>query len=264
MRFNLILTPQDKGLLPINYQYEISSWIYKQIQRADREYAEFLHTQGYQTAHKHFKFFTFSNLKIPRYERIKDRLKILCPQVELMISFLADPGAEHFISGVFKNQEFSIGDQITRARFSVSRIEAMPPPGLKSNRHFKAISPVVVSKPRVKSSGKMMPEYLAPDHPDYEDLFFGNLLNKYKALSQVSSIDLTTDAFDGNMRFRLLNNRFRSRLVTIKANTPQETRVRGYLFDFGLHAPSDLMEVGLLAGFGEKNSIGFGCVEVKQ
>jgi CRISPR-associated endoribonuclease Cas6 len=38
--------------------------------------------------------------------------------------------------------------------------------------------------------------------------------------------------------------------------------VRGYLCEFELQAPAELLRLGFQAGFGEKNSLGFGCAEV--
>jgi CRISPR/Cas system endoribonuclease Cas6 (RAMP superfamily) len=43
MRFKLLLHTSKGSLLPFNYQYPLSAAIYKIIQRADREFALFLH-----------------------------------------------------------------------------------------------------------------------------------------------------------------------------------------------------------------------------
>lgn len=63
MRFKLILKAIDYkvSLLPINYQYPLSSAIYRILSKGDREYARFLHEEGYG---KGYKFFTFSDLKL--------------------------------------------------------------------------------------------------------------------------------------------------------------------------------------------------------
>jgi CRISPR-associated endoribonuclease Cas6 len=50
----------------------------------------------------------------------------------------------------------------------------------------------------------------------------------------------------------------RSKLITIKPHK-EAIKVRGYLFDFRLTAPLDILEVGYHGGFGAKNSQGFGC-----
>ena len=42
-----------------------------------------------------------------------------------------------------------------------------------------------------------------------------------------------------------------------------ESKLIGYQFDFFLDAPAELIRIGYYTGFGEKNSVGFGCVGIK-
>ncbi len=68
-------------MLPLNYQYPLSAWIYKVLARGDRGFAEFLHEQGYKMENqKTFKLFTFSNLRFPantyRIIRGTDRMEV--------------------------------------------------------------------------------------------------------------------------------------------------------------------------------------------
>ena len=79
MRFKLIIEKferKDNDLLPINYQYELASWIYKTIHYGNAEFADWLHKHGYMNDKKQFKLFTFSNLLINKIKLIKDRLQI--------------------------------------------------------------------------------------------------------------------------------------------------------------------------------------------
>lgn len=49
MRFKLVLERISSGrFMPLNYQYAVSSWIYKKIQEADPDYSRFLHRGGYK------------------------------------------------------------------------------------------------------------------------------------------------------------------------------------------------------------------------
>ena len=66
---------------------------------------------------------------------------------------------------------------------------------------------------------------------------------------------------NNDLRFELINKP-KSKLIKIKTDTPQQTHIKGFLFDFKLSAPVELMKLGYFAGFGEKNSLGFGCGEV--
>ena len=48
MKLKITLEVKQKGqLLPLSYQYELSSWIYGLIYKGDNEFARFLHSKGY-------------------------------------------------------------------------------------------------------------------------------------------------------------------------------------------------------------------------
>lgn len=64
------------------------------------------------------------------------------------------------------------------------------------------------------------------------------------------------------IHLKVLSSTPKSRLIKLKAYTPEETRVRGWLYEFELEAPVEIQELGFYARFGEKNSMGFGCVKV--
>jgi CRISPR-associated endoribonuclease Cas6 len=51
--------------------------------------------------------------------------------------------------------------------------------------------------------------------------------------------------------------------ITIKVGTPQQSKLVGYQYNFKLKADSALLRMGYYTGFGEKNSMGFGCCEIK-
>ena len=105
-----------------------------------------------------------------------------------------------------------------------------------------------------KIEGKKHPQYLSPDEGEYAQRFAQNLLNKHKTLVEESSYTLD------DISFRLIRRgKPYSRLVTMKAFTPEESKVKGYLYDFELKAPAELLQLGLEAGFGEDNAMGFGC-----
>ena len=62
-----ILADVGKGItLPINYNHLLVGAIYRFLTESNPEYADFLHDEGYQTAEKRFKLFTFSQLMAKR------------------------------------------------------------------------------------------------------------------------------------------------------------------------------------------------------
>ena len=238
--------------LPINYQYELSAWIYKVIARGDESYARWLHENGFSHKHKNMKMFTFSNLFIPQTKREEDRLCILSDLVSLNLSFLPEKSTEEFIKGIFSEQEFSLGDQKSKVAFRVRQVELITSPDFSSTMEFHTLSPVVISLKEADGSIK----YLSPDHPSYGQLLINNLTEKYQLFYEAP--------FTGNKTFYFeLLTPARSRLVTIKANTREQTKVRGFNYSFLLKADQELLKVAYESGLGEKGSLGFGMIESK-
>jgi len=262
MRFKLIIEKferKDNDLLPINYQYELASWIYKTIHYGNAEFADWLHKHGYMNDKKQFKLFTFSNLLINEIKLIKDRLQIKSNQAELIVSFYMDEAIEPFIIGIFQQQEFSLGDRISKVQFRVKSIEKMQEPEFREEMTFRTLSPVVISKLDETINSNAI--YLSPEDENYSSFFIKNLLSKYVAILKSKPQQGNLLNFVNNdLRFELINKP-KSKLIKIKTDTPQQTQVKGFLFDFKLSAPVELMKLGYFAGFGEKNSLGFGCGE---
>lgn len=259
MQFKITLRCLDeKPVLPVNYQYELSAWIYKVLQNADAAYSEFLHRQGYTTGRKSFKLFCFSHLNVPKRILEGDRLHVGSREVSFIIGFYLDRTAEEFVRGLFREQQFSLGDRISRARFAVQTVEMRPPslPHHAGPLTVRILSPLVVARKRPDNRPD---EYLHPDDPDFGRLLFLNLLDKYAAATGQPP-PAWWDA--ARFAFRPVGQPPRSKLVTIKAGTPAETRVKGWMFDFEVDMPRELLEVGLLAGWGRGNAEGFGCGEM--
>jgi CRISPR-associated endoribonuclease Cas6 len=262
MQFKITFQVEQPGqLLPLSYQYELSSWIYKLIGDADSEFAEFLHQQGYAEGAKRFKLFTFSNLYVPKFEIQGDRMKVLCPEISFLASFLVPQAAQDMIMGLFNNQRLRLGDKISQVDLSVRGAEMSRLPELQGTAfRLRTLSPVLVGRPQNRPDGKLMHDYLHPGDEEYASYFFKNLLDKYRSAHNhglVEEIDL-----EAPLAFRLRSENPKRRGIRIKAFTPGETKLIGYDFDFELQAPAALARLGLLAGFGGENALGFGAAKV--
>lgn len=103
------------------------------------------------------------------------------------------------------------------------------------------------------------PKYLHPnDDSEFSSLFIRNLLSKY----QSSPITKNNPIPIGKTTLKVLSKP-KSVLISIKdENEQKRSKVRGYIFDFELTAPKELIEIGYYAGYGTKGSIGFGMAEL--
>jgi CRISPR-associated endoribonuclease Cas6 len=114
---------------------------------------------------------------------------------------------------------------------------------------YRAQSPVVVS---IIARREKIPRLLNPENEAYEVLLRQNLVNKFNSIPGNVPIE-TISPF----RFELRSSP-RSKLVTIKPFTPEQSKVRGFVFDFMLTCPVEIHQLIEGSGLGEKNSMGFG------
>jgi CRISPR-associated endoribonuclease Cas6 len=269
MRFQLTLIPSsNSSLLPVNYQYPLAAAIYRIIKQSDEVYANFLHESGYGNTNtlKRFKMFTFSDLRVP-FQIRGDRLYLSGSPVQLTVCFHISDAAENFIKGLFMNQQLDIADEKSKGSFTVQQVEAVNPlAGITLNKGMaeallQPMSPMVVGRKNLKGNY----DYLSPEDEDFIPMLKRNIMEKYDSVHELDNED-----------YRLLQNRIsietiffshppRSRLITIKAGTEAETRVRGFdIFRLRVKAPEDILEIILNSGCGIYNAMGMGCVGVAR
>lgn len=254
--------------IPFNYAYALTGALYRLLANADDEYARFLHERGYQTdgitgSRKTFRLFTFSDLRMHGYEvRPREGCFVLTsPVVDWTLSFYVDRAAEAFVAGLFQNQRITVANRQHRTELTVERVE-MIPVALTDNADtsgrvtLRTLSPVVVAE----KDASNMDQYLHPADELFGPLLLQNVIDKYRSVYTDAP---PPDIADFSYRLLTPPDKARSRLVTIKEGTREETKVRGwYGFDFALTGPFAVLEVGVLAGVGRYNAEGFGCVRV--
>ena len=242
--------------LPANYQYLVSSWIYKVIGRADEGHSAFLHEKGFRAEGRAFKLFTFSQLDVRPYQMEGNAIRLLGNEMKLTVRFLVDASLQNFIHGLFMQQHVGLGQQgMPPTDFEVTSVEAQSQTVFKPLVRYQCLSPICVSQLR----GDGTTAYLSPENRNFGELLIQNLVRKEKALQLANEEPRTTLSY----KFTLLNSP-RKKGIHIKENSDSHTQLIGYLFNFELLAPPELHEIGYYAGFGEKNSMGFGCVGVNQ
>lgn len=182
----------------------------------------------------------------------KSLFEIKSDLLTLKVSFLLSDAAEKFIIGLFNNQQAYIGDQFNGLDLTVSQVERLPDPEIGQTMHYRASSPVVVSR---LGEGDRYAQYVSPEDAAYADLLKNHFLNKYQTVPYAKPLP---EAFEFDFS---LKNSPKSKLVTVKPYTAQQSKVRGYVYEFALTAPVEIHQLLLSSGAGEKNSMGFGWCE---
>lgn len=187
------------------------------------------------------------------------------PSIEWVVSFYVDTAAQHFVIGLFQDQRCVIASPQQRAEFIIERVEAVPVELVGQTLQLRTLSPVVLAEKDERGRD----QYLHPADEQFGPLLVSNLLAKYSSIQTAVPAGDTPDDAEAEplLTYRLLPNPGRnaaqpkSRLVTIKEGSREQTQVRGYYgFTFELSGPRELLELAVLAGVGRYNAEGFGCL----
>lgn len=261
MRFLLQLTSvRPNQRVSFNYQYPLAAAIYKIIERADEAYANFLHEDGYRHGGKTFKFFTFSDLQTP-FKQQDGKMLMTTNNASFTICFQIPDAAENFIKGIFINQKIDIADSPDNASFIVNQVTAAQNPIFTDNKTvlLQPLSPIVAGR----NNKRGYDDYVSPEEPDFCSLLIINLISKYGALYPSTELELAALHTMITLKIEYFNHPPRSRLITIKNGTPEETKVRGFdKFRLSIQAPAPLLTLALNAGLGMHNAMGMGCVAI--
>lgn len=255
MRFKLVFLIKNDtygNTLPVSYQYELSSCIRRMITGGGDLYADWLQKNGFEPDHNvKYSLFSLSNFYIPKIKVEGDRLQVLAKRVQMWISFLPERDTPAFVEQIFQNQTILIGDKKTRMELEIERVTCVDEPQYAEKMDYLTLSPVVASLQRANKSI----EYLDFLHETYHQVLLDRLLDKY---SYFYSKEFPFP-FDYNLE--LLNDPKRKGIF-IKRFTPNESKVIGFMYKFRLTAHPILHKLLYNTGFGDKISLGFGCVEV--
>lgn len=259
MRLLLTLSVKENQILPINYQYPLASAIYRILQKADAGYAAFLHKKGYG---KGFKLFTFSDLRCP-FKIEGDRLLLLSDKAEIIVCFHLPKTAETFIKGLFMSQQIDIADRKSKTSFTVSQVASLPSPldGFNKNDEvdllLKPLSPIVCGLKNEKCNYN----FLSPSDEVYEEMLFLNWEEKCKAVFEKDEAGQIMER--SFIQILFYKKPPKSRLITIKADTDAETKIRGFNnFEIRIKGKKEAVELLLNSGVGLYNAMGMGSVEI--
>lgn len=256
MRFRFTLATEKPCVLPLSYQFALQAWIYNRLMDSNKAYATQMHDKGHEFKQRNYKPFTFSNLRISNYKFNRDHqaLKVHSDKVYFDVSAYDYRFSETFLQGI-ASEKITLADDILTGSFRIIKIEPLPDVRFYPTMRFRAMSPIVISYPEERN-GKVMPQYVSPDYAGFNQLFAQNLINKYTGFLPENQREYMPFEID-EIEFRCLS-RPKSKLIAFKTNQEHPIKVKGYLFNFELKAPSALMRCGYYAGFGEKTASGFG------
>lgn len=256
MRITLTLNRTSKQrMLPMDYHYFISAWIYKVLHKADAAFATFLHEKGYgQTETKLYKLFCFSRLNFgkPKLWKEQKLFEIRQTEIALQLSFDVPKAASNFVKGLFMEQAFYLGNKFNGIDFKVTRVETLPEPVFTETMQYRLETPWVIS---VKIPDRAQPKYLSPEDDGFIGYAVRHITEKYNNTRNKAVLPEQID-------FKPAEKYKRSG-IKVRNGLKGQTHVVGNIFDFSLTAPVEVHKMIWSAGTSEKSSSGFGWLEIQ-
>lgn len=237
MRFKFVFEPIGK-FLPFNYNVWVHAMIFDKIRTVDEIYAQSLHDS------KDFKYFTFSQLEIPKRRLTKEGLIITGNEVILHVSSPSEKFMEALVSGFTTDCFAKVGP----LELKLSEVTVEDNPDFSKGLLFtKTLSPVV-STTKEEINGKLKIKDLLPSELKFYDNLKDNLISKFRSFYGREPADSSIDV---------------KCLLPVRTT---KTRIKDNIFYTGnllrgtLSGSKELLQFAYDCGLGEKNSMGFGMI----
>jgi len=256
MRLKIFLEPKSNNfVLPINYNYHLSSAIYKIFFDGSKEVATWLHEVGYKDEKgRKLKLFNFSDLMFSHYQVENNLLKCFGMTSFIFSAPIETNLVKYFIDGIMKKPTFKIYLQSQTLIFRITTIELQEELKIEKQSDYSLMTPATVSIQNNAGNKKRI-IYLKPIDDDYAFRLSKNLKKKFKILHNYE--------YEEEINISIKPESIKSKLITIKEGLPQEIKVKAYLFDFVLKSLPEIHRIAYYCGIGEKNSLGFGMIRKK-
>lgn len=261
MRLRVRFELQREVAIPVDHYEYLTGAIYGLIASSDRDFATFLHDEGYRLdgRAKRFKLFVFCGLRAEqrRSARVDSsgRLWLAPGIVNWLIASPIEPFLTHCATGLLAAGRVRIG----AADLSICQVEALPCPDFSTGAaRFTCLSPIVAAVART-GEGQTGTHYLRPTEGEaFSQAVANNLRRKHIALRGESPAD---------GRFYMEFDRAyleRDRQCGAKKVRYKEIDVVGAYAPFDATGSPEMLRMMWECGAGEKNSGGCGMVEVAR
>lgn len=244
MRLEVVFNSDDEIMIQINYNYHVQALIYNLI--ANEDYANFLHNEGYLAFNRSFRLFSFSKIEGDfKFDKNTMMLNYYNKQIKLIIS---SPNCE-FIKYVSESLLLRNTVYLHNNVLKIQSVNIKPDIEILETMQVYTLSPIVVSS--TLAFGQTV--YYSPLDYCFSERIKKNLLKKYSAFKGKEVKDI-------NFNVKVINkNKVRKKVSKYKGII-----INGYLCELELTGDGELLRFAYDAALGEKNSQGFGAIELKR
>ena len=245
MRINVLFS-FEKLELPVNYNHIMQSFILQLID--DAEYRKFLHDEGYKHSTRSYKLFTFSELV---GDFVLDRQRKIITFRENAVLSISSCN-ENLVRYCADSLLFKDSFQLLSQTMYVQKIDYESEKIESNEITVKTLSPITVYS-TIDDGFKKKTVYFSPRDSQFSALVGENLMHKYFAIhSNDESLCL-------NWEIKIFPKEEKSLKKVV-------TRYKNFIIEawngvFVIQGDPILLQIGYDAGFGSKNSQGFGLVK---
>lgn len=245
MKYRLTFELENPVSLPVQYnkilQASLLNWL------GNKEYADFLHNQGYNKDKRTFKHYTFSNIfGKRRYDSANHKI-VFYNQIQIYMSFYNDESHRFILDNIAERRPLILGKNILE--FVNCEIAA--------EEYRKCIvdtlSPVTIHSTFELADGRKKTYYYSPNENDFSEMIRQNLIRKYVSIyweePKDSSFEIKPENYKKIKEVIVYYNRF---------------VIKGWNGSFVMAGSEEMIKMALLSGIGARNGIGFGCIAQKQ
>ena len=258
MRFRVGLRKLSASPLPFHYQYPLACWFLRCLNVGDPELADEVH------ASTGFKPYCFSNLLLSESRISGEGLEFT--RAAVVLSSPDSTFLRAFAEGLLTQPGF----ELRRRRFVVEDVQVLPDPLLGSRARFRTLSPVYAktareAEPLVTAEGSGGAATLLDGKPPLREWDLYPSDGKFYENVHRNLVERFTD-FHGRPP-----ERDAFEIVDVKDVKPKRVQIgsghqlthrRCAHFSFTALGNPELLRFLHDAGLGEKQAMGFGCVEV--
>jgi CRISPR-associated endoribonuclease Cas6 len=258
VRLRLTLDIKAGNRIEPNFNYQLSSAVYKLLQFGSPEFSSFLHSIGYRHGPKHYKLFTFA-LKFNRSKFNEGFIEFIDRSAMLYISSpLIEDFIKNFLIGTFEQQYIELRIKGERVLFNIKYAELIPAPEFSDTMNFVTLSPIILSTTRIFKN-EISQYYLRPeDTKETNRILTQNLKNKHAIVSG-KELNGAAVELEWNQAYLAEKKRVTKKITIEKEDV--KTDVVGIQAPFSVVGHPELIKTGYECGFGEKTSMGFGMAE---
>lgn len=251
MILEIELYAKSERQLDLNYNYYLTSLIYRLLSQHDEDFSSMLHDRGYVVGNKKFKLFVFSRF-MPESYSIEGQYMLIKPgKCRLYINSPVERFIECLGNSLLKNGSV----RIDRDEYIVNNVYLKDNTSFDYETEFRTLSPIVVTTAMETEEG-LKPRTVYIDEPKFIDNIKNNLLKKYFLVHGKLPVNMSIDIeFDQEY----LRTKPKGTLINFKGIT-----LKGFIAPFKMRCSEDIKKIAVDCGLGENNSIGMGYIMEKE